>query len=220
MCSRIWNLVREHFALSIKCSSVLFLFSISILIVACGANNSTAAPGAPPVTVTINLDQTFASPTPPLPPYSCGAWATQTTPSFSSNGLVSVYGKYVQNVSGNPVGMDRAAAVATVNWPGGSATTYNTQTSSDGLAVFQVPLQPEALNHVVLVSITFTSSDGQHTCTVPQPAFFTAINVSPTPSPTPSSTPGGGQSSPTPTITVTSVSTPAGQKTPGGPPKK
>jgi hypothetical protein len=213
MCSRIWNLLREHLALSLKCGSTLFLLLMSVLVVACGANNSTQAPGAPPVTVTINLNQTFASPPPPLPPYSCGAWATQTTPGYSQNGIVAVYAKFVQNVDGNPVGMDKATAVATVQWPNGQQQQMNVVTTSDGLAVFQIAMQPSALNHVVQIDVTFTSSDGQHTCTVPQAAFFTAIQISPTPSPsaspsstdtptvTPSGTPSAGPTNTPPWIT-------------------
>jgi hypothetical protein len=202
---RIWNLLREHLALSLKCGSVLFLLIVSVLVVACGASNSAADPGAPPVTVTINLNQTFASPTPTLPPYSCGAWATQTTPAFSPNGVVAVYAKFVHNVNGNPEGMNQATAVATIQWPDGQTQMQNKTTTSDGLAFFQIPLQASAINHVVLVNVNFTSADGQRTCKAPEPAFFTAILVTPTASPSaaPSgtSTPGGTPSdtpSPTP----------------------
>lgn len=188
MCSQLWKRLREHLAFSLKCSSVLFLFLVSILVVACGANNTTQAPGAPPVTVTINLNQTFASPTPTMAPYSCGAWALNTTPSYSPGGSVAVYAKYVQNVDGNPQGMN-ATAQATISWPNGQVAIMNANTTSDGLAVFFVGMEPSALMHVVLVNVTFTSSDRQHTCTTPQAAFFTAIAVSPTPTPSPTAPP-------------------------------
>lgn len=203
MFSRIWNLLREHFSLSLKFGSVLFLFSVSVLIVACGANNSTQAPGAPPVTITINLNQSFASPTPPLAEYSCGAWATQSTPAYSLNGIVGVYAKFVHNVNGNPVGMDKATAQATVRWPDGKQQQMNVATTADGLAVFQVAMQASALNHVVLVDVVFTSADGQHVCNVPEPAFFTAVVGTATPSP-------GTKPSPQPT-------SPSATETPGYP---
>lgn len=218
MFSRIWNLLREHFALSIKCGSVLFLFSVSVLIVACGANNTTQAPGAPPVTITINLNRSFSSPTPPLADYSCGAWATQTTPAYSQNGVVGVYAKFVHNVNGNPVGMNGANAQATVHWPNGQQQQMNVTTTSDGLAVFQVGLQPSALNHVVLIDVVFTSSDGQHTCAVPEAAFFTAVigTVTPSPKATQTQQPTAPASTETPVVPPfqTPTDTPEG---PGGP---
>lgn len=190
MRSRSWTLFRRRSALALKCGSVFGLFLVSVLIVACGANNNAQAPGAPPVTVTINLNQTFASPTPKMPPYSCGAWATQSTPGYSPGAIVDVYAKFVQNVDGNPVGMSGASARATVFWPTSGQQQIPTQTTSDGLAVFPVPLKPDAVGHVVLIQVDFTSADGQHTCSVSgsQDAFFTAIYASPTASPSPSPT--------------------------------
>jgi len=193
MRSRLWNLLQGHLNLALKCGSVLFLFLISVLVVACGASNTTQAPGTPVVTVTINLNQTFSSPTPALAAYSCGAWATQTSPPYSVGGTVQVYAKYVQNVNGNPQGMANASAHAIVHWPDGSSTPLNEQTTADGLAVFQVPLEASSLNKVTLVEVDFTSADGQHTCNVQndQEAYFTALNVTPvvTPSPSPAATP-------------------------------
>src|SRR5262249_42148566 len=124
---RIWNRLREHLGLSLKCGSVLFLFLISVLIVACGANNTASVPGAPPVTVTINLDQTFSSPTPKLPDYSCGAWITESTPIFNPTGTVQVYAKFVHNADGNPVGVGNVTATATILWPGNTQQQMNTQ---------------------------------------------------------------------------------------------
>lgn len=215
MCSRLWQLLRGHLSLVFKCGSVFCLFLVSILIVACGANNTAQVPGSPPVTVTINLNQNFASPTPTLPPYSCGAWATQSTPGYYPGAVVDVYAKYVRNVDGNPVGMDQAQANATVSWPGGGNTVIPEKTTQDGLAVFPVPLQQSAVGHVVLVSVTFTSADGQHTCTVQgsQDAFFTAVIASPTASPSPTGTQGGPPGWPGGSPTGTSTASP-----PPGPP--
>ena len=109
-----------------------------------------------------------------------------------------VYAKYVQNVNGNPIGMNGARAQATVLWPAGAPTTFSVTTMGDGLAVFQVPLQPSAVGHETLVEVSFTSQDGQHTCNVSgsQDAFFVAIYASPTASPSASppatNTPGAG----------------------------
>lgn len=202
MCSRIWKRLREHLAFSLKCSSALFLLLVSILVVACGASNTIQAPGTPQVTVTINLNQTFASPTPTMAAYSCGAWALNTTPSYNPNGFVPVYAKYVHSVNGNPQAMPEANAQAVISWPDGHTSSMNATTTQDGLAVFQVGMQPSALNHVVLINVTFTSQDGQHTCTTPV-AFFTAIQVSPTasPSPSPSNNPNPSPTGGLPTFT-------------------
>lgn len=215
MFSHLWQVFRGESVLLLKSGSVCFLFLLSVLIVACGAGNNVQAPGSPPVTVTINLNQILASPTPALPPYACGAWATQSTPAYAPNAIVDVYAKFVQNVGGNPVGMGGAHAVAYVSWPDGTASQIPTTTTSDGLAVFQIPLQPSALNRVVLVAVSFTSADGQHTCHVAenQRAFFTAIAVSPTvsPSASPTGTPVvGGTGTPLPSPSAS----PAPKRTP------
>ena len=74
-------------------------------------------------------------------------------------------------LSGNPVGVANATAVATVLWPDGTTGTEQETTSRDGVAVFTVPLRSSALNHLVLVQMTFTSPDGV-TCSIPQAAYF------------------------------------------------
>ncbi len=197
---RVWNGLRGHLGLALKCGSVLFLFLLSVLVVACGANNTTQAPGDPPVTVTINLNQTFSSPTPALEEYSCGAWATQSTPAYNLGAPVEVYAKFVHNVDGNPVGMAGAHAHAEFLWPGGSPTGVDATTTADGLAVFSTAMQQGALDHVVLVYVSFTSADGQHNCSDDNnsgknnAAFFTAVAVSPTVTPPPA---GGGATPPT-----------------------
>ena len=198
--------------LIIKCSAISFLFLISILIVACSANGSSQVdPGTPIATVTIKLGQDIGSPTPPFNGYHCGGWATDTSPPFSSTSTVNIYGKFIQIVDGNPVGVGGASAIATVQWPDGTTDTQAATTTSDGLAVFPVLIKASAINKLVTINIQFTSTQNVQ-CTIPSAAYFTAILVSPTPtntavpSPTPSgsSTPGGtvtptGSPSPTPT---------------------
>lgn len=209
MRSRLWHLLREHLALSVKCGLAVLLLVISALVVACGPNNNASVPGSPPVTMTINLNQTFASPTAALAPYACGAWATQTTVGYSPNAIVDVYAKFVQNVNGNPAGMGSASAVAIVYWPNGATSRITETTTSDGLAVFQVPLQASALGGIVLVEVDFTSSDGQHTCNVTdnQRAFFAVVaataTASPNPNPQPSATGGNGTPNPFPSPSPT-----------------
>jgi len=186
----------------IKCSAISFLFFTSILIVACSANGgSQIDPGTPIVTVTIRLGQDITSPTPTLSNYYCGGWATDTSPGYSAKGMVTVYGKFTQTVSGNPVGVANASVVATVLWPDGSTETEKTTTSGDGLAVFTIPMQTSFLNHLVQVQMTFSSPTG-YTCNIPQAAFFTLLLVSATPSASPTHTCHRRRCS-TPTVTPT-----------------
>lgn len=181
----------------LKYGAILFLFALSVLIVACSSTTSGDTNlGNPQVTVTINLNQSNSSPTPPLPDYTCGAWVTNTTPSYKMTSVVEVYAKFIHNVDDSPVGVGNASAVATVLWPDGSTNTVNATTTSDGLAIFQVSVASAAfaINKLVLVTVTFNSSDG-HSCTVgqDQAAYFTLVIASPTAShsPTPTGTPGG-----------------------------
>ncbi len=201
---------RAFLSFYLKCGATFLLFALSVLVVACSSTSPTDTNlGNPPVTVTINLNQNALSPTPPLPVYTCGAWVTNTTPAFNTTSVVEVYAKFIHNVDENPVGVDNASATATVLWPDGTTTTVTATTTSDGLAVFPVSIktEAEAIDKVVLVTVTFTSPDGQ-TCTVnqDQAAYFTLVVVSPTATHTP-----------TPTGTPTPPGPPNPKKTPTPP---
>jgi hypothetical protein len=197
------------FNLIVKFSANFFLFFISILIVACSSNGTNQLnPATPVVTVTIMLRQDIGSPTPTLSPFYCGGWATDTSPSFSASSTVSVFGKFTQIVDGNPVGIGGATATATIQWPDGTSDTMTTTTTSDGLAVFPVPIKPSAINKLVTISISFTKT-GIQQCTIPSVAYFTAVLVSPTPTKTTPSTSTPPSGSPTPLGTGTPTPTPA-----------
>jgi hypothetical protein len=201
-------------SLYLKCGAILLLFLLSVLIVACSSSTPTNTNlGNPPVTVTINLNQN-SSTLPPLPDYTCGAWVTDTTPGFNTNATVNVYAKFIHNVDNNPIGVGNATGQATVMWPDGSTNTYNATTTSDGLAVFPVSVKSAAfaVGKVVLVTVSFTSTDG-HACTVgpDQAAYFTLVIASPVASPSATNTTTG-----TPTVTCTPTK-PKKTPTPGGP---
>ena len=208
---------------SLKSAAIILLFLLSVLIVACGSNSGASttastgtAPGNPPITVTINLGGGNGSPTPSLAPYWCGAWATNTTPTYTS-GVVGVYAKFTHNVNMNPVGIGGATATATVTWPDGSTSTQTVTTTDDGLAVFSVSVagRASAVGKFTFISVTF-HKDGLTDCTVPQDrvAFFTLVVVSPTATATGAASPGATPTgSPTPSLSPTPTCTPR----PGGP---
>lgn len=195
------------FSLYLKCASILFLFTLCILIVACG-NNSQGDPSNAAV-ATIDLNGFKGSPTPPLPDYLCGTWVTNNSPAFTPNSTISVFAKFVHTIDGNPVGIDSADSTATILWPDGSSNIVTAKTTSDGLAIFPIVLKPTSLNKIVLVRVTF-SKQGVPPCTTPQPAYFTAILTTPIVSkdPTPS-TPTSGTPVTTPTTTPVITTTPS-----------
>src|SRR6266487_6322338 len=208
-------LSRQHkhntlITLLIKAGANSFLLLLSILIVACsGSGGSQVDPGTPIATVTINLGQ--GSPMPPLKDYYCGGWATDTSPAFNPTSFVSVFGKFIHIVDGNPEGVGDATATAKILWPDNSTDTMPATTTSDGLAVFPIPIKPSALNKVVLIEISFTTNQGA-SCNIPSAAYFTAILVSSTPTNT-------AIPSPTNSATPTGSPTPGGTGTPTGTPK-
>jgi len=167
-------------SLYIKCGSLLLLFLFSVLVVACGSNASGVGLGQPLVTVTVNLNG--SSPTPPLQPYYCTAWVTNTSPGINSGGVVPVYAKFVQVVNGNPQGVDQASAVADVQWADGSVVTVNATTTADGLAVFPVSIANRVadVGRFSFVTVTFSKA-GYPNCAVKgnQAAFFVLVYSTP-----------------------------------------
>jgi len=196
-------------SLHLKCGAIFLLFLLSVLIVACGSNASNTNLGQPAATVTINLDQSNGSPTPPLPEYSCSAWTTNTSPGINTP-TIGVYAKFVHNVNGNPQGVYPASGTATVLWPDGNTVNVSANTTSDGLAVFPVSTANRSadLNKIVLVTVAFQGPSGVPPCIVSadRAAFFTlviaTVSISGTPSPTAGTTATATASpttSPTPT---------------------
>jgi hypothetical protein len=209
---------KSSLSLFLKSGAILIFLIFSILIVACGSNDTTnsADLGNPVITVTIRIGQFNGSATPALAPYYCGAWATNTSPQFIA-GVIDVYAKFTQNVDGNPVGVNGANATATVLWPDGSTNSETVTTQSDGIAIFPVALKPVATGKTVLINVTFTKP-GIPSCTVPQAAYFTSMFGSPIANNTPTNaTPIGSPTaaataSPSPLPTVPPTPTPTPRK--------
>ena len=181
----------------VKCGMALVVCGLSVWLGACGgAGYGTSSLRGATVTVTIVLRDGDGSPTPALSAYTCGTWATNTTPVYSVNVVEGVYAKFVQNVDGNPLGVSGATAVATIWWPDGSRGSMTAMTSGDGLAVFFIDITQNlsAINGITLVTVSFYK-DGIAPCVVDttRAAYFTLLM----PTPTPTST-----SVPTPTVTV------------------
>jgi hypothetical protein len=195
-----------------KLAGVCLLILVMAFMVACGSGGSGQIPGTPAPTLTVSFGQFIGSPTSALQPIYCGGWATNATAPYSPNGVINVYGKFTQtDKNENPVGIDGATATATVQWPDGSTDNITVQTTSDGLAVFSIPMKASAINHIVLISITFVK--GNMTCTIPQAAYFTAIITTPTATGTVKPTSTGS-----PTGTNTPSVTPSVSPTVGGSP--
>jgi hypothetical protein len=199
---------------ALKHGIFLSLFLFSMFVAGCGSNNNTDTATnmtSPAATVTIDIGNLQKlSPTPTEPPLWCGAWATQTSPTYSNsnnnngnngnnnngnnnngnngnnnngnngNTNIGVYGKFTQNVNGNPVGIDQADAVATVLWPDGSTESHTDMTTADGLATFNISLNNKAfaIDKLTLVTISF-SKPGIGNCTVDtsRAAFFTIMPI-------------------------------------------
>ncbi len=188
---------------ALKYGIFLSLFLFSMFVAGCGSNNNTDTATnmtSPAATVTIDIGNLQKkSPTPTEPPLWCGAWATQTSPTYNGNNNgnnnngnnnngnnnngntnIGVYGKFTQNVNGNPVGVDQADAVATVLWPDGSTESHTDITTADGLAIFNISLNNKAfaIDKLTLVTISF-SKPGIGNCTVDssRAAFFTIMPI-------------------------------------------
>ena len=179
--------------------ALLSLLALSLFVVSCGSSSATTADtGNPPVTATINIDSNGGSPTPALPGYSCGAWATQAAAPYGTP-VIGVYAKFVQNVNGNPVGVDGANATATVLWPDGATSTIGGTTGGDGLVTFAVSTagRADALMKLVFITVAFTK-DGVPPCNVGQDrAAFFMLTTGTSGTPTAGSTPITGGAPPT-----------------------
>jgi hypothetical protein len=198
-----------HFSLYLKYGAILFLLLMSFIVVACSTDADTNATnlGAPPVTATIQFNNDLTA-LPTQAPYLCGAWITNTSPSFIPGSTIPVYAKFVHVVNGNPQGVSGAAAQATLYLGNGNVASLPTTTTGlDGLAVFsfQLPNDPNIANRNNLVTVTFSAPGAACTVDQSRAAYFTPVLVTPTATPTASdATPRAGL--PPILLTATSLS--------------
>lgn len=176
-------------SLSFKYGAIFLLFTLSIVIVACGSNISnstitstgaTATTGTPRATPTINFSKlNQLSPTPTLPAQWCGIWVTNESPVFSNGGTIPIYAKFVSQQGGNPVGIAGATVNITIQWGDLSYAPplQPVYTTSDGLATTYAIMSGHsfATNKLSLITATFTS--GSVSCSVgtDRPASFTLV---------------------------------------------
>jgi len=146
---------------------VLGSMAIACLLLLTTACGPTVNQVKPQQAVTIGKTfQTQATPLPTVPPYRCGAWASNNAPNTFST--ILVFAKLTKNIQGVP----GATAAATVLFAGGAVTLGTPPASDpDGMVSFTLPLegrQPAGLPTTVSVSFTIGGTTVQ--CS---PAFFT-----------------------------------------------
>jgi len=142
----------------------LLLYAILFLLSACGPIVNQIKP---PQTLTV--DQQFqqqSTPIPTLPPYRCGAWASNNTP--GANSSISIYARLTKDSISGFAGV---TAQAVVHLKSGDILLDEQQTSgTDGYVAFHLLLagrQPRLVP--ATVDITFHTPASPTTCT----AFFT-----------------------------------------------
>ncbi|WP_126548476.1 hypothetical protein [Dictyobacter kobayashii] len=136
---------------------------LSVVVVACGANaDTTTAAAQPQPTTTINLNGSSLTPTPTLPPQACGVWLLNSSPTFDEKGVITIYAKFIKNdENGNPVGIGGAGVNFNITWGDLSTTQLNAVTTSDGLAVANLPMAGHvaAINRLSLITAQFSSGN-------------------------------------------------------------
>src|SRR5579884_1248543 len=137
---------------------------LGLLLTACGTAVSSARPQQ---TVTVNPSfQAQISPIPTIPPYRCGAWASNNAPGASST--IVIYSRLTHNAQG----VSGISATADVHFQSGDVNLGTATSDSGGYVTFTLPLQGRQPAQIpATVDVTFSSLPGGGTvrCT----AFFT-----------------------------------------------
>jgi len=141
-----------------------FSTALLLLLTACGPTVSR-----PPTQPKITIDSAFQNqetPSPSVPTYRCGAWASNNAPGTYST--IVIYAKLTQNITG----VSGSLATATTHFNGTDLTLKQQPISdSGGYVTFSLPLlgrQPYGIPTTVDVSFNVDGETVQ--CT---PAFFT-----------------------------------------------
>lgn len=150
--------------------NTFFLLSSALLVLQCvlTACGPTINQVKPPPTATINKSfQNLLTPLPTVPPYLCGAWTANNSP--SAYGYVTLYARLTKNTQG----VSGARALAIVHFVSYDMTLDQRPTSdSGGYIVITFALngrQPR----LVPATITVTFTAAGHTTVQCSQAFFT-----------------------------------------------
>ena len=144
----------------------VFIIKLLLLLCLLSACRSDAHQLEPSPTVTINPNfQMQVGPVPTVPPYRCGAWASNNTPGAYTT--ITIYAKLTKDVNGTP-GIP-ATAIAHFKY---ANITLDQQPVSDGngYVSFTLPLQGRQPRLIpATVDVKFATSDSSVQCS----AFFT-----------------------------------------------
>jgi hypothetical protein len=135
------------------------------ILVACQPAVSAAPTDQPTATINPNF-QSARSPVPTIPPYRCGAWASNNAP--ARNATIIIYARLTHNTAGVP----GIQASATVHFQSGDFTIDQQATSDTGGYVsFTLNLQDRQPSKVpATVDVTFAGLPGS---SLKCSAFFT-----------------------------------------------
>ncbi|MBO0779093.1 MAG: hypothetical protein J2P37_09740 [Ktedonobacteraceae bacterium] len=146
----------------------MLLLGMVLLLAACAP--AFSADSTPSVQSTPTIGPTFQkqlTAVPTVPPYRCGAWASNTAPSTFST--ITIYARLTKDVTG----VAGAPAVAVVHFKFAGDATLSQRPTSDGggYVTFTLPLQGrQPSQQPTTVDVAFTVAGHQVQCT---PAFFT-----------------------------------------------
>ena len=140
------------------------IIALFLLVAACGPEATQIKPQQ---TVTVGKTfQTQATPLATVPPYRCGAWASNNAP--TTNSTILIIAKLTKNIQG----VAGATAAATVHFSTGDVT-LDTQPKSDqgGTVSFTLSLQGRQTKGIpATVGVSFTIGGTTVQCSS---AFFT-----------------------------------------------
>jgi hypothetical protein len=139
-----------------------FALLLGLLLTACGTAVSSARPQQ---TVTVNPSfQAALSPVPTVPPYRCGAWASNNAP--GSGSTIQIYARLTKDA----LGVSGITAQAVVHFQDFDAPLDSQTTDDGGYVAFPLSLQGRQPRQIpATIDVTFSVSNKNITCT----AFFT-----------------------------------------------
>ncbi len=151
--------------------SLLPIVSLSFLVLFAACSSLvpvTQVQNQPTVTIPKSF-QSQISPIPTFPPYVCGSWSSNNTP--TPDAAITIYAKLSHNLAG----VSGAVASATVNFQFGNVQLdSNPVSDSGGYVTFLLPLEGrQPVGVPATVSVTFSNVPGYKGSINCTQAFFT-----------------------------------------------